>query len=270
MNASFRGVAVAIGALAMLLLAGCAETEFAAAIVKDISPDQPVGTYKVGNPYQINGVWYYPAEDPYYDEEGIASWYGDPFHGRQTANGEIYDMNDLTAAHKTLPMPVYVRVTNLENGRSLVLRVNDRGPFVSGRIIDVSRRAAQLLGFQQQGTTRVRVQVVDPDTGIEYAAQDPNAPADTTPDQAEVALTGTETLGGIFVQAGAFGDANNAQKVSDSLVAVGAVQIYRVVVGDVPLYRVRLGPYATVVEAEAARTMAASRGYPEAVVVIDE
>lgn len=270
MNAPSRGVAIAVGVLAMLLLAACAETQFAATVVKDISPEQPQGTYKVGNPYQINGVWYYPAEDPYYDEEGVASWYGEPFHGRQTANGEIYDMNDLTAAHKTLPMPVYVRVTNLENGRSLVLRVNDRGPFVSGRIIDVSRRSAQLLGFQDQGTTRVRVQVVDPETGIEYAAQDPNAPADTTPEEAEVTLTSTGTVGGIFVQAGAFSDANNAQKVSDRLLAIGTVQIFRVVIGDMPLYRVRLGPYATVTEAEAARTMAASRGYPEAVVVIDE
>ncbi len=261
---------MAIGVSVLLMLGACAETQFAATVVKDITPDQPAGTYKVGNPYQINGVWYYPAEDPYYDQDGIASWYGEPFHGRQTANGEIYDMNDLTAAHKTLPMPVYVRVTNLDNGRSLVLRVNDRGPFVSGRIIDVSRRAAQLLGFQQQGTTRVRVQVVDPETGIEYAAQDPNAPADSTPTEAEVALTSTETVGGIFVQAGAFGDANNAQKVSDSLVAIGHVQIFRVVLGDTPLYRVRLGPYPTVQEAEAARIMAASRGYPEAVVVIDE
>ena len=256
--------------MVILALAACAETQLAATIAKDITPEQPAGTYKVGNPYQINGVWYYPAEDPYYDEEGIASWYGDPFHGRQTANGEIYDMNDLTAAHKTLPMPVFVRVTNLDNGRALVLRVNDRGPFVSGRIIDVSRRAAQLLGFQQQGTTRVRVQVVDPDTGIEYAAQDPNAPADSTPAQAEVALTSSQTRGGIFVQAGAFGDANNARKVSDGLLAVGEVQIFRVVIGDAPIYRVRLGPYATREEAEAARVMAAGRGYPEAVVVVDE
>jgi rare lipoprotein A len=260
-----------MGALAtMLLLAACAETQLAATIAKEVTPEQPAGNYKVGNPYQINGVWYYPAEDPYYDQEGIASWYGDPFHGRQTANGEIYDMKDLTAAHKTLPMPVFVRVTNLENGRSLVLRVNDRGPFVANRIIDVSRRAAQLLGFQQQGITRVRVQVVDPDTGIEYAAQDPNAPPEIAPAEPDVLLTSTQTHGGIFVQAGAFGDANNAQKVSDNLVPVGPVQIYRVVIGDKPIYRVRLGPYGTAQEAEAARQMTAARGYPEAVVVIDE
>jgi rare lipoprotein A len=116
------------------------------------------GAYKVGNPYQINGVWYYPKEDPFYDETGIASWYGPDFHGKATANGESYDMDALTAAHRTLPLPTVVRVTNLENGRSLRLRVNDRGPYARGRIIDVSRRAAHLLGFHQNGTARVRVQ----------------------------------------------------------------------------------------------------------------
>ncbi len=116
------------------------------------------GGYKVGNPYQIAGVWYYPKEDPFYDETGIASWYGQDFHGKATANGERYDMEALTAAHRTLPMPVIVRVTNLENGRSVRLRVNDRGPYARGRIIDVSRRAATLLGFHGNGTARVRVQ----------------------------------------------------------------------------------------------------------------
>ncbi len=117
------------------------------------------GRYKVGKPYQIKGIWYYPRVDYAYDEVGIASWYGPGFHGEQTANGEIYDMNDMTAAHKTLPMPSIVRVTNLENGRTIKLRINDRGPFVGERIIDVSRRGAQLLGFYGAGTARVRVQI---------------------------------------------------------------------------------------------------------------
>jgi len=258
-----------MAAFVVLVISGCAETEFAATVAKDLTPPEPTGHYKVGQPYQIKGIWYYPAEDPYYDETGIASWYGNPFHGRQTANGEIYDMNDLTAAHKTLPMPVFVRVTNLENGRSLVLRVNDRGPFVEGRIIDVSRRAAQLLGFQEKGVVRVRVQVVDPDTGIEYARQDPNAPADVTPTESAVELTSSPSSPGIFVQVGAFSDANNAQRVSDSLIAMGHVQIFRTVVDGNPYYRVRLGPYATTQQAEAARQGAASRGYPEAIVVND-
>ena len=118
------------------------------------------GTYKVGNAYQIMGQWYYPEEDYNYSEEGVASWYGDDFHAKTTANGEEYDMNSLTAAHRTLPLPSIVRVTNLENGRSLVLRVNDRGPYAKNRIIDVSKRAAELLGFKTKGTAKVRVEVL--------------------------------------------------------------------------------------------------------------
>jgi rare lipoprotein A len=120
----------------------------------------PGGTYKVGNPYQIDGVWYYPQVDYSYNQTGIASWYGPGFHTKVTANGEAYNENELTAAHQTLPMPSLVRVTNLENGRSIVVRINDRGPFVAGRIIDMSRRGAQLLGFDQKGTAKVRVEVL--------------------------------------------------------------------------------------------------------------
>ena len=115
------------------------------------------GVYKIGQPYQVDNVWYYPREQPDYDETGIASWYGPDFYGKPTANGEMYDGNQLTAAHKTLPMPVNVRVTNLDNGKSLVVRVNDRGPYARGRIIDLSKRAAELLDVVQTGTARVRV-----------------------------------------------------------------------------------------------------------------
>src|SRR5581483_4035994 len=149
----------------LALLAGCAETQFAADSLKGgrrsvAAAPQGQSYYKVGEPYQVNGVWYYPEVDYGYDREGIASWYGPGFHGRYTANGEIYDENDVTAAHPTLPLPSMVRVTNLENGRSIAVRVNDRGPFVGGRIIDLSRRSAQLLGIEEQGTARVRVQVL--------------------------------------------------------------------------------------------------------------
>lgn len=122
---------------------------------------QPVpkggGVYMVGQPYQIGGAWYTPREDPSYDRVGIASWYGELFHGRRTANGEIYDMNRLSAAHPTLPLPVYARVTNLNNGRSIVVRINDRGPYARDRIIDLSRRSAEMLGFRNHGTATVRV-----------------------------------------------------------------------------------------------------------------
>ena len=115
------------------------------------------GVFKIGQPYQVDNIWYYPREQPDYDETGIASWYGPTFYGHHTANGEMYDGNALTAAHKTLPMPVNVRVTNLENGKSLVVRVNDRGPYARGRIIDLSKRAAELLDVVETGTARVRV-----------------------------------------------------------------------------------------------------------------
>lgn len=129
--------------------------EAQAKIIKDYG-----GVYKVGNPYKVAGRWYYPKEDYNYVEEGMASWYGEDFNGKMTANGEHYNMNTLTAAHRTLPLPSIVKVTNLQNGRSVVLRVNDRGPYVKERIIDLSKRGAQLLGYLGQGTTRVRVEIM--------------------------------------------------------------------------------------------------------------
>ncbi|WP_184719530.1 septal ring lytic transglycosylase RlpA family protein [Caulobacter sp.] len=113
-------------------------------------------------PYQINGVWYYPKEDPNYNVVGIGSWYGDQFHNRRTANGEVFDMNRPSAAHKTLPLPSLVEVTNLDNGRKMILRVNDRGPFVGDRVIDLSKAAADELGYKQKGVARVRVKYVGP------------------------------------------------------------------------------------------------------------
>ncbi len=118
------------------------------------------GRYKVGSPYRINGKVYRPREVRRYDEKGVASWYGELFHGRRTANGEIYDMEALTAAHPTLPLPSYVRVTNLRNGRSLTVRVNDRGPYARNRIIDLSWAVASLLQMRGAGTAPVRVQYV--------------------------------------------------------------------------------------------------------------
>lgn len=120
------------------------------------------GVYKLGDPYVAGGKWYTPVNDTSYDEVGIASWYGDFFHGRRTANGEIYDMNALTAAHPTLPMPTYVSVTSLETGRTIVVRINDRGPYHDGRIIDLSHRAAELLGIHNRGSGPVRVRYLGP------------------------------------------------------------------------------------------------------------
>lgn len=141
---------------ALLFLAAC-QTTSGDQVAVDTSSS---GHYKVGKPYQIAGVWYYPKEQYNYNETGLASWYGDEFKGKKTANGEIYNPALLTAAHKTLPMPVMARVTNLENGNQIVVRINDRGPFVQGRIIDLSTESAKLLGFKRQGVAKVRVEYI--------------------------------------------------------------------------------------------------------------
>jgi rare lipoprotein A len=166
-------VRAAAVAATCLLLANCAQNgKFSRVDPKygvSLSPrvvafGEPVpkggGTYRVGKPYTVAGRVYVPEEDTGYREEGLASWYGDDFHGRLTANGEVFDMASLTAAHPTLPMPSYARVTNLSNGKSLIVRVNDRGPYHGNRLIDVSNRAAELLEFKGNGVARVRVEYV--------------------------------------------------------------------------------------------------------------
>jgi len=163
-RAGLLGLAVPLllgGALAFSL-SGCGSGGNGQPLGKRVIPlGQSVpkggGYYHVGKPYQIAGHWYTPREDPAYDRVGSASWYGELFHGRRTANGEIYDMDRLSAAHPTLPLPAYARVTNLNNGRSIVVRINDRGPFARDRIIDLSRRSANLLGFRNRGMATVRV-----------------------------------------------------------------------------------------------------------------
>jgi rare lipoprotein A len=164
----------AAAALACLTLANCASSNKFASRVdpkygvssspRVVEFGEPVpkggGTYRVGKPYTVAGRVYVPEEDVNYREDGMASWYGDDFHGRLTANGEVFDMGALTAAHPTLPMPCYARVTNLSNGKSLIVRVNDRGPYHGNRLIDVSNKAAELLEFKGNGVARVRVEYV--------------------------------------------------------------------------------------------------------------
>lgn len=132
----------------------------AGAYESSVRPQDVANYQKVGSPYQVNGKWYIPSHEPEYDETGVASWYGDQFNGKQTANGETFDMNEITVAHPTLPLPSLVEVTNLDNGRTIIARANDRGPFASDRLIDVSKRAAILLGFKDKGTANVRVRYV--------------------------------------------------------------------------------------------------------------
>ncbi|XSG82372.1 MAG: septal ring lytic transglycosylase RlpA family protein [Methyloligella sp. ZOD6] len=148
-------------------LNGCGESGNGEKLGPRVIPlGQPVpkggGRRVVGQPYKVAGRWYKPQEVNSYREKGVASWYGELFHGRRTANGEIYDMNRLSAAHRTLPLPSYVRVTNLANGRTLVVRVNDRGPFSNNRIIDLSSRAADALGYRKHGVANVQVTYMGP------------------------------------------------------------------------------------------------------------
>ncbi len=161
-----------------LLAAGCAGHRARGEGSSDLYGPGPRG-YMIGKPYRVNGTWYYPAEDRTYDKVGFASWYGPGFHGHRTANGERYDKWRFTAAHATLPLPVLVRVTNLQNGHSVLLRVNDRGPFIPGRIIDVSEAAAKALDFRHDGLARVRVQYVGRADGPRAATAPPvpSAPA---------------------------------------------------------------------------------------------
>lgn len=155
---------VAGGALVLSACSGGEEAARPSASIGRVSPSPYAGSrtagaggYKVGPPYRIGSQWYVPHEDPSYDRVGVASWYGADFHGRLTANGETYNMEALTAAHTTLPLPSYVTVTNVANGRTILVRVNDRGPYVGGRIIDLSHAAARALGTEQRGTATVRV-----------------------------------------------------------------------------------------------------------------
>ncbi len=166
-----RMSAVAVGCLA---LANCSSSKFGkldpkygvSSSPRVVADGEPVpkggGNYRVGKPYVVGGRTYVPEENINYRSEGTASWYGDDFHGRLTANGEVFDMHSISAAHPTLPMPSYVRVTNLANRRSIIVRVNDRGPYAGNRVIDVSVKTAQLLGFHGNGLAQVRVEYVGP------------------------------------------------------------------------------------------------------------
>jgi rare lipoprotein A len=229
------------------------------------------GYYKVGNPYKVLGQYYTPKEDYNYSEVGIASWYGDDFHNKRTANGETYDMRAITAAHRTLPLPSIVKVTNLENGRSIIARVNDRGPYVKNRIIDVSQKGAELLGYRNKGTAKVRVEILakeskaikeamlskDNKSGIsneairyDLALNDAKAGAPVLEENNNVKTVEPVEKGHFFVQVGAFSDYNKAKEMANSMKRFGNVSIFEAYLSKDGVYRVRLGAYQSRSEAE--------------------
>jgi len=232
------------------------------------------GHYKLGRAYEINGRWYEPVYEPEYSARGIASWYGEPFHGRKTANGERFDKNRLSAAHTTLPLPSLVEVTNLENGRSLVLRVNDRGPFVGDRLIDLSEAAAEELGFKQDGLAEVDVRFVR----LADASGEPPRPTAASTRVARVEDGGARdrpVRGGApapsprscelwYVQAGAFRDRESARNVAAVVERLfdGPVGGHSVRQGG--LTRIRVGPFDGHDAAHRALATVAREGYGDA------
>lgn len=323
-----RSVPLFAAMLSAAALAGCSEGALLVHGAKRIAQGAdsgPAGVYKIGSPYQINGSWYYPKLDYEYVETGVASWYGPGFHGKRTANGETFDENVASAAHRTLPLPSVVRVTNLENGRSIKLRVNDRGPFARGRIIDLSRRAAQLLGFHRQGTAKVRVEVLaeesrqlamlygaDPGSSqlarASVSGDDDKPPVRAAP---SVAVTAAPLEGApppaperrsaatvardvpppepslqaappnadlrqmpvgptnMYVQAGAFAEYDNANRLRARLSVLGPAEVSQVQLGQQIFFRVRLGPIRDLKTADIMLDRVLDAGHEDARLVVD-
>ena len=258
------------------------------------------GKYQVGNPYQVAGRWFTPREQPGYDKTGLSSWYGEAFHRRMTSNGEWFDMETLTAAHATLPLPSYAKVTNLENGKSIIVRINDRGPFVDTRVLDVSKKVAELLGYKQQGTAKVRVQYIGPaplnDKGnhlmamnrelrrgtplrqmiaaasgtrspdLEVAEAEPNPVQRVkfTPQPTQQVEEVQQASVNYFIQVGSFSDPDNVARIREQLSEVGPIQIAELEGSNGPIYRVRVGPLHDVDEAQIALNEVYGFGLPDA------
>lgn len=268
------------GALVLMLgglLQACASMEPAAVSRQrfdagsQASAVQPSGggTYKLGAPYKLNGVWYVPAEQPDYDEVGLASWYGSAFDQHRTANGEVFDVSLPSAAHATLPLPCYVEVTNLENGRSMKVRLNDRGPFHPGRIIDLSKAAAEQLGYAAKGTAKVRVRYVGPAPlnpvrpEVTLASNEsgprPHAASRYQIDPPPLRTAPSVSQKGVLVQAAAFSTREAAERAAATLSRAGETRIDPVRRGSTTLFRVMV---------IADRQKVASLGFPDARVAV--
>jgi rare lipoprotein A len=260
------------------------------------------GRRHLGKPYEVAGNWFHPKHDPHYDKTGVASWYGPKFNRRMTSNGEWFDMDQLTAAHTTMELPSYALVTNLENGREVVVRVNDRGPFVNDRIIDLSRLSADKLGFRRKGRAKVRVKYLGPapiedsDYGHLAAMNDElirGTPpgqmiaganlrngryGDAAPQQTASVSGQASTYqpvsssvpaaggAGYMVQVAAFSEPTNAERTRNALADLGGVSIQPASTSYGTLYRVRLGPWQDQATANAALLQVRARGHHDAYV----
>jgi rare lipoprotein A len=233
--------------IALLFIAGCAT----ASSVKQLpsSSAKKRGTQK---PYKIDGKWYTPIESSYgFEEMGIASWYGKDFHGKKTSNGETYDMHAKTAAHKTLPMNTYVKVTSLDNGRETIVRINDRGPFVSGRIIDLSYSAAKKIGIDLTGTARVKIEALGSKKGDKLVKRDYDR-------------------GSFNIQVGAFTVKANADRLRSSLESrYGSAYLTTFSKDGKLFYRVRIGNITSLLGARDILRRLATEGFGTAFVVAD-
>jgi len=251
-----RSTLALLGLLTALILAACSQPAYRTRVIDSPETRELKGHQK---PYMVNGKLYAPLRDHSgFVEEGIASWYGRDFHGKLTSNGEIYDMYALTAAHKTLPMGVHVRVTNTSNGRQMVVRVNDRGPFVAGRIIDLSYTAAKQLGVVGPGTAPVRIEALG------YQAGDASG---------RISYRQPESyqVGSFTIQVGAFSVADNARRLAAKLRrSHGVSSIQEGWVNGQKFYRVRAGNYPSLDAAERARVNFARLGYTRPFVIAME
>ena len=284
--------------LISLYLIGCSEATFLVNSAKRIGTWGDEAMYKVGTPYKINGKWYYPAVDYDYKEIGIASWYGPGFHGKKTANGEIFDQNKVSAAHRTLPMPSIVRVTNLDNGKVLSkVRVNDRGPFAGNRIIDLSKKAAQELGFVNSGIAKVKVEILENESREHALVNSDNKI--TKVESAEIKeIRKTEIVNNfekqriiknknensqnegsdgknsilsnkqLAIQVGAFTDHRNAKSLTQKLSDFQAY-IERTFVDNKYLYRVRIGPIDNLNLAENIKNKLFELGYTASHLIVN-
>ena len=238
------------------------------------SPFRPltynVSSYKVGAPYKIAERWYRPKAYEAFSETGIASWYGHKFHSRQTANGEVFNMYAMTAAHRVLPMPSVVRVTNLSNGRSVIVRINDRGPYARERIIDLSLVAAEKIGSRRKGVTRVRVELL-PELSRRVARIAKSGGGARKQDRlvADFTRGGTAEPGVYYVQAGTFRDRRNAETMANRLRRhFDSVRVHTSTASNGRvLHRVRVGPESTRQSADALQARVQARGPRDAFVV---